>query len=173
MATKPVQIKSGPKGEYSIYVNHPLLEANVGDKIKFINQLTGSPTATIALYVVDGDVKSKADGLCEGVSGNTLTIAGSGNVDCIIEYGGYIKYDIMAADHTSLDPVVIIDKTVSFVSLSQFSGLESQFQEFVQDTNSDIASLKEMTGGTANFDGMTLALVAIGAVVVGYLIGKR
>jgi len=173
MSKKDVKFESGSSGTYSITVDHPLVNADVGDKIKFKNRLTGDPVVTIQFFVVEGDAKSNADGLCKGVSGNQLTIAGGKSLDCEIQYEGYVKYDVSAVNHTDLDPVVIIDKTVSFVNLDQFSSLESQFQQFVQVTNADIASLKKTADGTANFDGMTLALVAIGALIVGYLIGKK
>jgi len=171
MATKKIKLKSVASGEFAIEVDHPLVKMLTGDTLKFHNKLTGDPEVTIDFFFVVDEVKTPAIDLCSAMEDgtNTIKIPGGKKETCKIESDGYIKYDVTAANHTKLDPVVIIDNFKL-----NFMTLKLRVDQVTTVANANLARIEniEKTSSTG-FDGITLALVALVALIAGYLIGKR
>jgi len=171
MDTKKIKLTSVASGEFAIEVDHPLVNMSTGDTLKFRNKLTGDPEVTIDFFFVVDEVKTPAIDLCSAMADgtNTIKIPGGEKKKCKIESDGYIKYDISADKHTSLDPVVIIDNfQVKFLTL------QSSVDQLTTVANANLARIENIEDNSSTgFDGITLAGVALVALIAGYLIGKK
>ena len=66
--------------------------------------------ATVTLYEVKetGNVQIKAKDFCAGYSGDLLVIPAKSVYVCDVIFHGEFKYDVVAAGHQDLDPIIIV-----------------------------------------------------------------
>lgn len=87
-----------------------------GDQIKFHNHLDGNVEATIRFYPLDSKGTGEIGGFCTEMTGLTLKVPGTGTPKtCTTDTEGDFAYEIEAApSHKPLDPVIIIDPSITW-----------------------------------------------------------
>ena len=81
-----------------------------GDELRFFNQLSGNPDATVRFYPADGKGGSEIGGFCTEMTGTELDVPGTGAPTvCTTTIDGTFAYDVTASPtHEPLDPIIII-----------------------------------------------------------------
>lgn len=101
-----------------IEVDQPVAKVlGKGDQIKFHNNLDDNVDATIRFYPLDSKGVGEIGGFCTEMNGTTLLVPGQGEpTECTTDAVGNFAYEIVAASgHEPLDPVIIIDPSISLM----------------------------------------------------------
>lgn len=108
-----VKIETGDCELLPIEVGPHVAKIKFGDDLKFKNQLDGNPDAELTFYPVadKGVAGREINNFCNTSHGTTLTVPASGTVDCEPAEGNF-AYEISAAGHSDLDPVLIIEPQI-------------------------------------------------------------